>query len=448
MVFRVLLSLPDREVAQELQELCRRLDCETLDLHTLNEVREAVERGGLDVCLLGLRAIHRDPEILSHLAQVSEAPSILVVSLESELPEALALVRSGAAGALATPCSIGALACALEQARKERSRRIEREVQSLNDIAPHHTLLGRSREHRRVLEGVARVASTPSTTVLLCGEAGTGKERVARAIHAESRRSRGAFVALRCAGRAGIRLDEELFGREADSEPNGSDGVRALAGLLCAAQGGTLYIDEVSKLPAEAQQGLSRTLNERTWRRVGGQGDLPLDTRIIASSRHDLSLLVDEGLFSEDLFYRLNVLTIPIPKLSARKEDVAPYAHYFLDRVRRALESAPLAFTADAMRTLEEYTWPGNLIELEAVVRRAAITAETGEIGLEHLGLGTVAQQGNGLSLETEDLSVKSMEKALIQHVLQVTEGNRSKAARVLQVNRATLYNKLKQYEL
>lgn len=442
MVFRVLLSLPDREVAQELQELSRRLDCETLDLRTLNEVRDAAERGGIDVCLLGLRAIHRDPEILSHLAQVAEAPSVLVVAQESELPEALALVRSGASGALASPCSIGALACALEQARKERSRRIERDVQSRTEIAPRHTLLGRSREHRRVLEGVARVASTPSTTVLLRGEPGTGKERVARAIHAESRRSHGAFVALRCAELAATRLEEELFGREPNAERSG------LAGLLYATQGGTLYIDEVSKLPTGAQQSLSRTLNERTWRRVGSQGDLPLDTRIIASSRHDLSLLVDEGLFSEELFYRLNVLTIPVLKLCERKEDVAPYAHYFLDRVRPTLESAPLAFTADAMRTLEEHSWPGNLIELEAVIRRAAITAETGEIGLEHLGLGAVVREATGLSLETEDLSVKSMEKALIRHVLEVTEGNRSKAARVLQVNRATLYNKLKQYEL
>ncbi len=442
MVFRVLLSLPDRQAAQELQELCRRLDCETIDTRDLNEVRAAVEHGGVDVCLLGLRSMHRDPEILSHLASASQAPSILVVSLDSELPEALSLVRAGATGALALPCSIGALACALEQARRERSQRIEREHYLADEIAPQYALLGRSREHRRVLEGVARVATTPSTTVLLHGEPGTGKERVARAIHAESRRARGPFVVLRCAERNGSRLEEELFGREPSDDHAGS------AGLVYAAQGGTLYIDEISRLDADAQQSLSRSLNERTWRRVGSQGDLPLDTRIVASSRHDLSLLVDEGLFSEELFYRLNVLTIPVPELRERAEDIAPYAHYFLDRVRPALSSAPLSFTADAMRTLEEYAWPGNLIELEAIVRRAAITAESGEIGMEHLGLTGGAPATGGLSLETEDLSVKSMEKALIRHVLQVTEGNRSQAARVLQVNRATLYNKLKQYEL
>jgi len=442
MVFRVLLSLPDREVAQSLQELSRRLDCETVDALNLKEVRSAAESGGIDVCLLGLRSIQRDPEILSHLARLPEAPSVLVVSLENELPEALALVRSGAAGALAAPCSIGALACALEQARKERSRRIERELRVNDAIAPRYVLLGRSREHRRVLEGVARVASTPSTTVLLRGEPGVGKERVARAIHVESSRSHRAFVVLRCTEQSGGGLAEKLFGREP------SDKHRGLAGRLYAAQGGTLYIDEVSKLPADAQQSLSRSLTERTWRRVGSQADLPLDTRIIASSRHDLSQLVDEGLFSEDLFYRINVLTISVPKLCERKEDVAPYAHFFLDRARHTLECKPLSFTADAMHTLEGYAWPGNIIELEAVVTRAAITAETGEIGLEHLGLGDVAEKSDGLSLETEDLSVKSMEKALIRHVLQVTDGNRSKAARVLQVNRATLYNKLKLYEL
>ena len=442
MVFRVLLSLPQRVAAQELQELCRRLDCETLDCQNLKAVTEAAELGGLDVCLLALRSIHREPEILSQLASVEEAPSILVVASEEELPEALALVRAGAAGALALPCSLGALACALEQARKERIRRLERNLRERDENAPRFALLGRSREHRRVLEGVARVAGTPSTTVLLRGEPGTGKERVARAIHAESKRGQGSFVALRCATRRGMTLEEELFGRERDDKQPG------LAGLLLAAQGGTLYIDEISKLEPAAQTRLAQSLNERTWRRVGSQVDLTLDTRIVASSRHDLSNLVDDGLFSEELFYPLNVLTIPIPELRERKEDIAPYAHYFLDQTRAALNTSPLSFTSDAMRTLEDYGWPGNLLELEAVVRRAAITAESGEVGLEHLALNAAVRTSDGLSLDTEDLSVRSMEKALIQHVLEVTGGNRSQAARVLQVNRATLYNKLKQYEL
>lgn len=442
MVLRVLIALDDRDAAQTLQELCRRLDCETLDAQDLADAREKAQTGGIDACLLSVRSVHRDPEILSTFAALTESPSLVLTAQEDELPAALALLRAGVAGVLPAPATLGTLACALEQARNERARRIERTLQESFETAPRYALIGHSRDHRRLLEGVARVASTPSTTVLLLGEPGSGRERVARAIHAESKRRPGPFVALRTTALRGERLAETLFGRDPGTARTG------VAGLCYAATGGTLYLDEVTRLDADTQSELARVLNERTWRRVHSATDHPLDTRIIAASQHDLGELVDRGKFDEDLFYRLNVLAIPVPALRERPEDIAPNAQASLDRFASTLDRNPAIFSTEALRELQSRAYPGNLPELEATVLTALLHSETNEIGLPALQSAQGTSETAEFTIDQGDLSVKSMEKALIRHVLQVTDGNRSEAARVLQVNRATLYNKLRQYEL
>ena len=444
MTFRVLVAATDREAAPRLLELCRELSCEASLVPGASELRGQVERGGVDVCLLDVALLEGDPEILSDLNALEEAPSIVVASTDEDRPRALEQLRSGATSSVRLPAEVGDLACALQAARTERAGRLLRD--HLARAADRETppLLGRSRPARRVAETIARIATTPKTTVLITGEPGVGKQRIARAVHQESSRATGPFVSLACSEFAGSQLEEEIFGREPDS------GGRARAGRLSWARGGTLFLDEVTALDAETQARLSRTLTDRTWRRVGGQVDVPLDVRLVVATTQNLSELVDAGRFDEELYYRINVMTLAVPPLRDRAEDVALFANYFLERASRRLGRRFHAFTHEAMIALEEHAWPGNLLELESVVQRAALRSPDGEIQAGHLGLGAEVErpETEGTVLPIEDLSMKSMERALIERVLDVARGNRSHAARMLQVNRTTLYNKLKAYGL
>lgn len=444
MTFRVLVAASDRGDAARLLELCRELSCEASLATDTSELRGRVERGGIDVCLLDVGLAERDPEILSDLAALAEAPSVVISSTDADRARALELLRAGAASSVRSPAEVGDLACALQAARTERAARLLRDhlARAVDRATP--PLLGRSRPARRVAETIARIATTPKTTVLITGEAGVGKERIARVIHQESSRSSGPFVPLTCAELAGSQLEEELFGREPDA------GGSARAGRLSWARGGTLYLDEVSALDAETQARLSRTLTDRTWRRVGGQVDVPLDVRLIVATTRNLSELVDSGRFDEELYYRINVMTLAVPPLRDRTDDVALFANAFLERASRRLGRRFHAFTHEAMTALEAHAWPGNLLELESVVQLAALRSPDGEIQASHLALGGTAAmpETEGAVLPIEDLSMKSMERALIERVLDVARGNRSHAARMLQVNRTTLYNKLKAYGL
>jgi len=310
-------------------------------------------------------------------------------------------------------------------------------------------VVGRSRAIQVVLEHVERVARAPRTTVLITGESGVGKELVARAVHDESDRKDGPFIALNCAAIAEGLLEAELFGYEAGAftggNPKGHDG------LIAASSGGTLFLDEIGELDSTLQAKLLRVLQERTYRRVGGNVDLEMDARVVASTNRDLVTMVEAGSFREDLYYRLNVLSIIVPPLRDRREDIAPMAVHFLAHFGSELGRDFTGFSEAAMERLKTHAWPGNVRELRNTIERAAILAAGGEIGSKHLGIqGEQALQPQpaqpSQALELESFSLREMEETLIRRALDACRGNRSKAARQLGINRTTLYNKLKQY--
>ena len=311
---------------------------------------------------------------------------------------------------------------------------------------PVEGLIGPSAALRRLREKIARVAAAPRTTVLVTGESGVGKEVVARGIHARSERRDGPFVALNCAALTDGLLEAELFGHEAGALTGASS--KGRDGLFAAADGGTLLLDEIGELAPELQAKLLRVLQERSYRRVGGNEDQATDVRIIACTNRDLSKLVEEGRFREDLYYRLNVLVLRVAPLRERREDIAPIASHLCDEIEREHGLLTGGLSEATVATLEAHHWPGNVRELKNAIERAAVECAGALIEPEHLGIGPAPSPASAGTDGNSPLNLKRMEERLIRRALEETGGNRSRSARLLGVNRATLYNKLRAYQI
>ncbi len=313
-------------------------------------------------------------------------------------------------------------------------------------VEPVEGLIGPSAALRCVREKIARVAAAPRTTVLVTGESGVGKELVAKGIHACSERREGPFVALNCAALTEGLLEGELFGHEPGAYTGATS--RGRDGLFAAANGGTLLLDEIGELAPELQAKLLRVLQERCYRRVGGNVDHETDVRIIACTNRDLAELVEQGKFREDLYYRLNVLVLRISPLRERREDVLPIAAHLLDSLEEEQGLSTQGFSPRAEAALRSHRWPGNVRELGNAIERALIECLGGFIEAEHLGLGLLEPSEGDEEGDARELNLKRMEERLIRRALDATGGNRSRSARLLGVNRATLYNKLRTYQI
>jgi transcriptional regulator with GAF, ATPase, and Fis domain len=298
--------------------------------------------------------------------------------------------------------------------------------------------IGHSAEWTNVLKKATQVAAT-ETTALLQGESGTGKEVVARFIHRASPRMDGPFIAINCAALPEQLLESELFGYERGAFTGAQ---QPKAGQIELASGGVLFLDEVTEMSQSAQAKFLRVLQEREFQRLGGTRTIRANVRVIAATNRDLRKTVEQGAFREDLYYRLQVFEIAIPPLRQRKNDVLPLADAFLQDIARSFGRPLAGLTADAKRTLLEYSWPGNVRELRNALERAAILCEGGLIAPQHLLLPTRLQTAS----ETTDLN--EVERQTIGHVMRETRGNKSRAAKRLGLTRTQLYGRLRKYGL
>jgi two-component system response regulator AtoC len=306
-----------------------------------------------------------------------------------------------------------------------------------------------------IFRTVQKVASFP-TTVLLTGETGTGKERIAGAIHMEGKRKDKPFVAINCGAIPENLLESELFGhvKGAFTDANADH-----QGLFETANGGTLFLDEIAELPPALQVKLLRALVEKEIRRVGDTKTIPVDVRMIAATSRDLGALRDSGAFREDLYYRLNVVAIHLPPLRERKEDIAPLVHHFVRQIGSRLGLGDIEVSKEAMAILEAYAWPGNVRELENAIERALVLHEGGgritaadldeRFDLQSNAHEAGAPRGIG-QLIGDELSFKiiipEVEKMLIHRALERTGGNRTRAASLLGISHRALLYKLKEY--
>ena len=373
-----------------------------------------------------------------------ERPVMVAASCRS-LDAATAALRAGAHDLIAKPVEVDLLCMKLERAVEHRRTGIE-----IRDRLHHrrkHTvfeeILGDCRPMRKVRELLGRVASSDAT-VLITGETGTGKDAVAHALHRNSSRSGGPFVAVSCAAIPAALLESELFGHTKGSF---TDAKTDRAGLLIRASGGTLLLDEVGDLPLELQPKLLRALQERAARPVGAAQEVSFDIRLIAATHQNLARRIVDGRFREDLYYRLDTVQVELPPLRAREGDVLMLAQQFLARYAAQMRKSVLGLSEPVSHRFLAYPWPGNVRQLEHCIERAVALTRHERIVVEDLPDAVRSHRAFerlGVSSEPSTLvTLQEMERRYVRHVLSEVHGNKSMAARILGLDRRTLYRKL-----
>lgn len=400
--------------------------------------------GGLDV----LAAAHEtDPNV-----------SVIFLTAGATLELAVESMRKGAFDFLAKPFTPEVLRAAIQRACDHTKLLRENSLlkATVGRLEGSFEIFGETALMREVREKITRVAPTPAT-VLITGETGTGKELVARAIHRHSPRSGKPFLAANCAALSEALLESELFGHERGAF-TGAD--RSRIGLFEAAHEGTLFLDEVAEMSQGAQAKLLRVLTDGQVMRIGSVKTRTVDVRVLAATHRNLQHRVKEGLFREDLYYRLAVVPIPIPPLRERPGDIATLCELFLTQTARDLKMPKRRLSPQALERLQAYEFPGNIRELRNLIERAVILSSGEEIGAEHLPLPKSAAYGNGHgpanmtwvetlppSFDLRNL-LSVVEKTLIERTLQSTRGAQAEAARRLGLSRSDLSYKLLKYEL
>jgi two-component system response regulator HydG len=316
--------------------------------------------------------------------------------------------------------------------------RLQEQVRQLSGTGP---IVAVSAAMKKVLELASQVAAFDST-VLITGESGTGKEVVARAIHSQSPRAKGPFVAASCGAFSETLLESELFGHE-DGAFTGARGRKI--GRFERAQRGTIFLDEISEISPKAQVDLLRVLQEHTLERIGGQETIDLDVRVIAATNKDLEDCMKRGTFRSDLYHRLKVIPIHIAPLRERPDDIAPLAYHFLRRFAERCSKPVEEFSTPALAALTHYRWPGNVRELENVIERAVVLARMKAIDVSDLP-DAISSQPTAAGPPTENLN--ALERATIQRVLDAVDWNLYQAAKRLGISRTTLYSKIRKHRL
>ena len=415
---------------------------------TAREAVEAAVATAPAITLLDLNLPDADGlEVLRRLRAQEVQTEVIMLTGHGTIDTAIEAIRLGAFDYVSKPCPIEELEIRVDRALERRSLR-ERNRILESRLVPQddaEALVGRSAPFRAMLQLVDRVAATHSS-VLILGETGTGKEMVARRLHARSPRASRPFVVVECAALQEELLQSELFGHERGAY---TGAVRAKPGLFEVADGGTLFLDEIGEVPPPTQVKLLRVLETSTFRHVGGTRELRVDVRVIAATHRDLDRQVVEGRFREDLLYRLDTVRIDVPPLRTRPEDIPLLVEHFLDRLGERA-GARRRIAPAAMALLERHGWPGNVRELLHVVEHGLVVAD-GAIEVEHLprslrpaggGDPVAGAPATGGAL----LSLRELEHAHVVHVLAEVSGHRARAARILGISERNLYRRLREY--
>jgi DNA-binding NtrC family response regulator len=410
-----------------------------------------------DVILLDVNLPDGDGlDFLHEIRKTLPRQLIVVITACGEVSHAVKALHAGAFDYLAKPFEYDDLQRILVRALDVL--RLRGEIDLLQrDHLPHRLVEPRSPQMRAVLQEAERIAASPSTTVLICGETGVGKEIVARLIHEHSPRSAGPFVAINCAAFGEHLLESEVFGHEKGAF---TDAAFMKRGLIEVAQGGSMFLDEVSELDLKLQAKLLRVLEERTFRRVGGTKDLESDVRIISATNRRLEAMVEEGNFRQDLFFRLQVVPIDIPPLRSRREDIQPLVEGFLARYDVEFSKQIEGFTPEAMQALVTYDWPGNIREMKNLLERLVLLEKSTLLDVSNLprhimGSGTRTQQKRSPQVvqdesfrEAKARAVADFEKTYLIQLLRELSGNVSQAARRADMDRASLQRLLRRHKI
>ncbi|MCC6346472.1 MAG: sigma-54-dependent Fis family transcriptional regulator [Nitrospirales bacterium] len=391
----------------------------------------------LDIVMPGLDGI----EFMKKVKNDPATPAIVVLSGKAAVETAVEAMKNGAYDYLSKPYKLDELIVVINRAYEYRRLKIK-SILLEQELARKETgfeFIGRSRQFRDILTLIRKIAPTDSS-VFIHGESGTGKELVAGTIWHHSKRSHAPFTALNCAALSENLIESELFGHEKGAFTSAH---QMKYGIVEVADKGTLFLDEIGEMPIGLQAKLLRFLDSGEFRRVGGNKALKVDVRVIAATNKDLTHLIREGSFRQDLYYRLNVININIPPLRERKEDIPELARHFLRKYSQKLSQSVTDFAPKALELLADYHWPGNVRELENVVERAVILCDSDKVREEDL---SIPEASSSLRKNESYSSLEEMEKEYILKVLRDTEGNQSRASQILGIDRKTLYLKLKKF--
>jgi two-component system response regulator HydG len=409
---------------------------------------ERLQAGGVDLVLSDLKMPGLNGLELLRAAKVV-APDVDFVMLTAfgTVEEAVQAMKDGATDFLTKPFQRAQLIKVVRQALERRALIAQNRAlqQRLDALLRQGEIIGVSPAFRRMMTLVEQVADS-SATVMIQGESGTGKELVARAIHERSARKSGPFVAVNCAALPETLLESELFGYEKGAFTGAT---ARKEGRFEVANGGTLFLDEIADLSLVTQPKILRVLQEGEFERLGGNRSIRVDVRIVTATNQDLAALVRDRRFREDLFYRLNVISIEVPPLRHRREDIPVLAEHFLKLYAAKNNRRLEGFSKDAMRRVEGYSWPGNVRELENVIERAVVLARGSMIELTDLpdNVGGATPMPDGVFIVRVGTPLAEVQQRLLEETLRLTKGNRTLTAKILGIDPKTVFRKLKASE-
>ena len=422
-------------------------------LYTVSRGEEGIEllkKNPIDIVITDVKMPGIDGfEVLRQTKQISSTTEVIMVTAYGDINGAVRAIRDGAFDFFTKPVKLRDLTASLERTArfhalrtekdqyKERLEQIDHEARKQYGLS---AVIGNSPAIQRVKDLIVHVGQTEATTVLLCGETGTGKELVARAIQYESSRVNTPFIAVDCSSISETLIESEFFGHTKGAF-TGAHEIRK--GYFEAANGGTLFLDEIGDMDILMQSRLLRTLEERTVRKLGSNTEIPIDVRVISATNKNLPEAVSRGEFREDLYYRLNTFTIEIPSLRERPEDIMPLAQFFLKKYSREMRRTEIAFDTDVETHLKTYHFPGNVREIRNIIERAVIMCQDGLITSDLLRFTPPISRKTTSS--PVSLNLEETEKNLIQEALK-RAGNKGDAAQLLGISRDALRRRLERY--
>jgi DNA-binding NtrC family response regulator len=438
---RILIVDDDESMCEFLTIM---LEKEGYEVHAMNRGEDAIRRAKstlfhaavIDIKMPGMDGI----ELQERIRHIDPDLSIIMITAFASVETAVQALKQGAFDYVTKPIDPDELSHLVRRALEQRRLREENVHlrETIDELVAVDTIVGESPPIRKVMELVRHVAQTDAT-VLVLGESGTGKELVARAIHANSHRRYFPIVPVNCGAVSESLLESELFGHEKGAFTGAH---QRRKGKIEMADGGTLFLDEVGAIPPKMQVDLLRVLETKEFTRVGGARPIRVDFRVVCATNDDLERAVREGRFREDYYYRINVFTIEVPPLRARRSDIPLLARHCLARLAGQMDKRITGISPEAMEILIEYDWPGNVRELANAIERAMVVGKPPLIRPEDLPVRTHRKNAVGGD------SLAEMEKHHIEAMLERTRGNVTRAADILGIDRVTVYNKIKKYGL